>query len=250
MATLTAKSNLRKKFTLGISQSLLPPIRLNDRVAIFGGTGTGKSILAQAIIRSLPVKWWKIIVDVTDSVIEPYALTFYDPANIPWKEAYYLRYVPDVSQDIEYQLDQLYLNIFYHGACFVWLDEANEVTTAHHTALGLRKVLLQGRKAYVGHLSCTPRPADISRSIVSQAQYIITFNLVDFDDRIRMARYIGMTPDEFDHYLARLGEHEYLFYDVRYRTLYHVPAVPKDIVDSILNPPPEEEIEIVKPEEE
>lgn len=225
----------------------LPEIRLNDRVAIFGGTGTGKSILAQVMFRSLPVEWWKLIIDITDSIIEPSALTFYDPTEIPWDKAYNLRFVPDIDLDLEEQINALYLNIFYHGACWVWLDEANEITTAHHTAFGLRKVLLQGRKAFVGHLSCTPRPADISKSIVTQSQYLITFALVDYDDRIRVARYIGMTADEFDSEISQLGEHEYLLYDVAYRSLYRVPAIPPEIVDKILNPPAKEP-ELVKPE--
>jgi len=227
--------------------SQLPEIKLNDRVAIFGGTGTGKSILAQVMFRSLPVKWWKIIIDITDSIIEPTALTFYDPNEVPWDKAYNLRFVPDIDADLEEQINALYFNIFYHGVCWVWLDEANEITTAHHTAFGLRKVLLQGRKAYVGHLSCTPRPADISKSIVTQAQYLITFALVDFDDRIRVARYIGMTADEFDAEISQLGEHEYLFYDVAYRSLYRVPAVPTELVERILTPP-KETPKLAKPE--
>ncbi len=229
------------------SQPLLPQIRLEDRIAVFGGTGTGKSILTQILFRSLPVKWHKVIVDITDSVIEPTALTFYDPTNIPWDKAWNLRFVPDISADLEEQINSLYLNIFYHGACWVWLDEANEVSSAHKTAFGIRKVLLQGRKAYVGHASCTPRPADISKSIVTQAQYIITFPLVDFDDRNRMARYIGMTVDEFDVAINQLGEYEYLFYDVANRNLYRVPAVPADVVARILNPP-EKPPKIEKPE--
>lgn len=230
-----------------LSRPSLPPIRINDRIAIFGGTGTGKSILAQVLYRSLPLKWHKVIVDITDSIIEPSALTFYDPTKIPWDKAWNLRYVPDINADLEEQINLLYLSVFYHGACWVWLDEANEVSTAHRTAFGIRKVLLQGRKAYVGHISCTPRPADISKSIVTQAQYLITFPLVDFDDRLRMARYIGMTADEFDLMINQLGSHEYLFYDVNYRSLYRVPAVPKVIVDNILNPP-EEKPEIIAPE--
>ena len=226
----------------------LPTIRLNDRVAIFGGTGSGKSILAQVMYHSLPRNWWKVIVDITDSIIDPTSLTFYDPSNIPWQQAYNLRFVPDIDVDLEDQINILYLNIFYHGACWVWLDEANEVSTAHRTAFGLRKVLLQGRKAYIGHLSCTPRPADISKSIVTQSQYLITFPLVDFDDRIRVARYIGMTPDEFDGYIQQLGEYEYLMYDIENRSLYRVPAVPRQLVEQILNPPDPEDVEIEHPE--
>lgn len=226
----------------------LPTIRLNDRIAIFGGTGTGKSILAQVLFRSLPVQWHKLIIDITDSIMEPTALTFYDPGNIPWDKAWNLRFVPDIDVDLEEQINALYISAFYHGGVWIWLDEANEVTTAHHTAFGLRKVLLQGRKAFVGHASCTPRPADISKSIVTQAQYLITFTLVDYDDRIRVARYIGMTPDEFDEHISQLAEHEYLFYDVAFRSLYRVPAVPRELVENILNPPNPDKVGIPKPE--
>ncbi len=197
----------------------------------------------------MPVKWHKLIVDITDSIIEPTALTFYDPMKIPWDEAWNLRYVPDIDANLEEQINILYINIFQHGACWTWLDEANEVSTAHRTAFGLRKVLLQGRKAFVGHVSCTPRPADISKSIVTQAQYLITFPLVDFDDRIRMARYLGMETLEFDEAIGALGEYQYLFYDVANRDLYRVPAIPTELVDKIFNPPNPDKIVIAKPED-
>jgi len=227
--------------------SELPEINLNDRVAIFGGTGSGKSVLAHALLRSIPSGWWKMIIDVTDSINEPTALTFYDPLDIPWDKVsegddatWTMRFVPDINAALYDQISALYMEIYEHGACWVWLDEANEVSTAHKTAFGLRKVLLQGRKAWIGHVACTPRPADISKSIVTQSQYLICFSLVDFDDRQRMSRYIGMTPDEFDEALAELDAYEYLFYDVAMRTLYHVPPVPTDIVIALETPVTEE----------
>ena len=226
----------------------LPTIALNDRIAIFGGTGSGKSVLAQVLFASLPLKWHKLIIDITDSIVEPTALTFYDPNNIPWDKAWNLRFVPEIDLELEEQINALYYNIFFHGACWVWLDEANEISKAQHTAFGLRKVLLQGRKAWVGHLSCTPRPADISKSIITQAQYIITFGLVDFDDRTRVARTFGMTTEEFNTLISGLGDYDYLMYDVADSALYHVPAIPKKIVDAILNPPVD--VKIAKPESE
>jgi hypothetical protein len=56
-----------------------------------------------------------------------------------------------------------------------------------------------------------------------------------------------MTPDEFDAEISKLGEHEYLFYDVAYRSLYRVPAAPTELVMEILTPP-EKLPELVKPE--
>src|SRR5574337_209725 len=155
-------------------ETLLPEIGLNDRVAIFGGTGTGKSVLAHSLFNSIPPGWWKIIIDVTDSIMAPEALTFYDPTNIPWDKvalekddkpigSWAMRFVPDINSSLNDQISELFLQMYAHGVCWFWLDEANEISTAHNTAFGLRKVLLQGRKAYIGGSSCTPRPKDISK---------------------------------------------------------------------------------------
>jgi len=223
------------------SENELPIIAPNDRVAIFGGTGSGKSILAHVLHNSIPNEgWWKVIIDVTDSIIEPAALDFYDPFEIPWDKAYNLRFIPDISQSLDEQISALFLSIYAHGVCWFWLDEANEISTAHRTAFGLRKVLLQGRKAYVGGVSCTPRPKDISKSIITQAQYIAIFTIVDYDDRAYVAKNIGMSPVEFDDLMSTLEEYEYLFYDVRMRTLYKVPAIPIEVVEKLENPPTED----------
>lgn len=222
----------------------LPEIALNDRIAVFGGTGTGKSVLAHALFRSLPQEgWWKLIIDVTDSIHEPSALTFFDPIDIPWGESYSLRFVPDISVSLDAQISELFMSVYYHGVCWYWLDEANEISDAHKTAFGLRKVLLQGRKAYVGGVSCTPRPKDISKSIITQSQFIAIFPLVDYDDRGTVAKNIGMTPAEFDDVISQLADYEYLWYDVRNRTLYKVPPIPAEIVDILENPPEEDEEE-------
>lgn len=219
----------------------LPQVGLNDRVAIFGGTGTGKSVLAHSLFRSIPDQWWRIIIDITDSIHEPSALDFYDPTDIPWDKSYSLRFIPDIAVSLDDQISELFMGMYYHGVCFYWLDEANEISTAHKTIFGLRKVLLQGRKAYVGGVSCTPRPRDISKSIITQAQYIAIFTIVDYDDRAYVAKNIGMTPAEFDTVVSSMEEFEYLFYDVRYRTLYKVPPIPFEIVDALENPPKSKE---------
>lgn len=223
-------------------ENSLPVIAPNDRVAIFGGTGSGKSVLAHVLYNSIPNEgWWKVIIDVTDSIHEPTALDFFDPFEIPWDKSYNLRFVPDISQSLDEQISALFLGIYAHGVCWFWLDEANEISTAHKTAFGLRKVLLQGRKAYVGGSSCTPRPKDISKHIITQSQYIAVFSIVDYDDRAFIAKNIGMSPIEFDELMASLEEFEYLFYDVRMRTLYRVPAIPEEVVERLENPPTEDE---------
>lgn len=218
----------------------LPEIQLNDRIAVFGRTGTGKSILAHYMFKSIPVRlptesnpkaFWRICVDVTDSVVDD-ALVFFDPLNIPWDEAASLRYVPNV-ETMETDIDNLYLSAFFHGSVWLWLDEANEVSTAHRTIPGLRRVLLQGRKFQVGHCAVTPRPVDINRSIITQSEHLFIFPLTDTDDRTRIAKNIGLDSEEFEDTMAALPDFAYLWFDVRSGTLFTMPPLPLEVAMSL-----------------
>jgi len=222
-----------------VPEDRLPIIRRNDRLAIFGTTGSGKSVLAHYLWRTIPnrlpdpdneiVGFWRICIDVTDSVWDD-ALTFYDPLQIPWEDASSLRFVPDIDT-LEDDISTLYNQVMIHGYCFIWLDEANEVTSAHHIAPGFRKTLLQGRKAQVGNASVTPRPVDINKSILTQSEHQFIFQLIDEGDRRRIASNIGMTLQRFDEVMSKLPGHSYLWFSVRERTLYTMPALPKEVVD-------------------
>src|SRR5438067_7070097 len=95
----------------------LPRINTNDRIAIFGQTGTGKSIYAHYLYKTIKVRLptekrpkgqWRLIVDVMDSIYDN-ALTFFDPSDIPWMESPSLRYVPDIDH-IERDINTLYQN--------------------------------------------------------------------------------------------------------------------------------------------
>ncbi len=220
----------------------LPQIRPNDRIFVTGMTGSGKSILAHMLYRQVPVylpqgdddpnpRFTRICIDVTDSIIDD-SLTFYDPMVIPWQESDSLRFVPDIDT-MESDLDLLYQQIMIMGSCWVWNDEVNEVSSAHKTIPGLRKALLQGRKFLVGQCLVTPRPVDISKSILTQSEHHFIFNLIDEGDRRRIASNVGLILDEFDQLMSGLGDHGYLWYSVRDRAIFPMPAIPEAVVQEL-----------------
>lgn len=215
----------------------LPEVRLNDRMAIFGMTGSGKSVLAHYLFKSVPNKlptdknpigFWRMIIDVTDSVVDD-SLAFYDPHNIPWDEAASLRFVPDIGS-LEEDINAVYEEIMNHGSCWVWLDEANEVSSAHRTIVGLRRILLQGRKFQIGNVSVTPRPVDITKSITTQSEHHFIFTLIEQDDRKRVAKNIGLELEEFDDVMAGLEPFGYLWFSIRDKTIYEMPPLPEEVV--------------------
>lgn len=217
----------------------LPVIRPNDRIFVTGMTGTGKSILAHLLYRQVPVhlpededdpvpRFTRICIDVTDSVVDD-SITFYDPAEIPWEASDSLRFVPDIDA-MESQINLLYQQAMLIGGCWIWNDEVNEVSSAHRTIPGLRKTLLQGRKSLVGQCLVTPRPVDISKSILTQSEHHFIFQLIDEGDRRRIAANVGLALLDFDMLMADLDPHGYLWYSVRDRTIFAMPAIPREIV--------------------
>lgn len=213
----------------------LPQYRANDRFSIFGGTGSGKSVLAHYFFARITSGWWKVCVDITDSVNDTTMMLLQPFQPIPWREGpdngvWGFRFVPDLSGDVEAQVNFLYGQIFNHGYCTIWLDEGNEVSTAHRTIQGVRRVLLQGRKAMVGQIMATPRPADIDMSFFTQSQFIAVFSLIAWEDRYRVARNFGMERAEFDEEMFRLPKYGFLFYEVASHRLWRMPPLSREVI--------------------
>lgn len=208
----------------------LPQYKANDRFSIFGGTGSGKSVLAHYFFARIPAGWWKVCVDITDSVNDVSMMELRPFQPIPWNDSYSFRFVPDLNGDIEAQINYLYMQIFAHGICTIWLDEGNEVSTAHRTIRAVRTVLLQGRKAMVGQIMATPRPADIDMSFFTQSQFIAVFSLIAWEDRYRVARNFGMARAEFDEEMFRLPTYGFLFYEVASHRLWRMPPLSREVI--------------------
>lgn len=215
-------------------------IQPNDRIAVFGQTGSGKSMLSHWLFWQIPqsirlvtgevVPFWRLIIDVANSIDDPGSLLFYDPANIPWDQAYSLQFIPD-GDNPEGSIDALYRSVFAHGYCMIWLDEANEVSSANKTIGGLRKTLLQGRKLGIGNMAVSPRPKDISRYIIDQAQHLMMFYQSDPSDIRDFAARIGVTPVEMQAAFNDLSPFEYYWYNVRIRLLLRMPPLSDEIVE-------------------
>jgi hypothetical protein len=109
----------------------------------------------------------------------------------------------------------------------LWVDEVGELTRANKTPPHFRRALHQSRHRRLSMLLCGPRPIDINPLVISQADYVATFELPNPADRKRVADNIGIELDDLEAHLDELDpKHGYLLWDARARELVVMPPLP------------------------
>jgi hypothetical protein len=223
----------------------LDPAKPNH-VTIVGRKGSGKSVLAQLFWDSYPFD--RLVVDPTGDVDtrDPNTIALHTPLPHRWPapnplkdERQTLRFVPDMGAATYVQdMDHAVGLAFNHGGehkrgphrrALLWVDEVGELTDANRTPPAMRRVLHQSRHRGLSTLFCGPRPIDINKLVITQADYIGVFPLPDFDDRRRLAKVMGYDLEDFEaahRDLLDRGPHWYLWYIARSGELELRPPIP------------------------
>lgn len=155
-----------------------------------------------------------------------------------------LRYVPDPgSPTLLDDLDHMVGLAVAHGQCCLLVHEIGVLAQANRTRPHTRRLLMHNRHAgATTALFCGPRPQDIDTLVMQQSDLVYTFELMNVDDRKRIAQNIGWDTREFDRAVLELGPHEYLRFDANEMKpqagaddlrLLHFPALPADVVDQV-----------------
>lgn len=206
--------------------------RKANHIGIIGRKGSGKSVLAQRFWDSYPYD--RLVIDPTGDVDphDPKARPLTVPLPTSWPgnlngERTTLRFRADPGSDTYLEdLDQAVQLAFTHGRCLLWVDEIGELTTANHTPPAMRRVLHQSRHRDLSLLFCGPRPVDIDKLVLTQADYLAMFEMPSPTDRQRLADTIGFDAAEFEEAHRLLVPHGYLWWDTRQRLLEVRPPVP------------------------
>ena len=164
-----------------------------QRLAIVGRTGSGKTIagLHQLSYRSYDVMPWAIIDYKRDEWIAkiPYA-QFVPMGFRPSAPGIYI-YQPVMERDDE-EIEKLFEYIADTGRIGIYVDEGYSINKRSRQ---WTRILTQGRSNIIPVITLSQRPVNMSRFVLSEADFLQVFHLTDKDDRQTVQRYI---PDDAD----------------------------------------------------
>lgn len=232
-------------------------------VSLFGKKRSGKSIMGKYLLATFPGD--RIVLDVAgddgphgpgvhELVGSVHELPTKWPEHLREDGQYMtLRYAPDAgSPTFAEDMDAIVGLALRHGlqqrhkgrrGCLLLIHEIGVVAPANRTQPHMRRALMHNRHNALTMIACGPRPKVIDPLVLQQSDVVYVFELMNPEDRRRIAESIGWNPADFDTELATLRRFEHLRYDANEHQpeddeetdprLVIFPPLPSDIVASV-----------------
>lgn len=181
-------------------------LRPDERWAIVGKSGSGKSVFARWIdYQFYRAHWPIVIVDPKKRYVDAALKDKFadDPARStvaePWKiadgifnpDARVQIYLPTFPAMADPVLDRLFFSLLERGGVVLHIEDMSQVANESKSPIGLTALMTDGRAAEVVMLMCAQRPVGIPRNMVDQAENFVFFRMPDIDDRTRASKILG-----------------------------------------------------------
>ncbi len=185
-------------------------IAADQRLCLFGRTGSGKTTLAKRLLSSFRGRWL---------CLDPkwdFQLTTRE-GPVPIVEAYnpklsqqILRVVPDEGELARY--DEAIEQIWRDGESLLYIDE---ITLINPSRVALRpslgKAVRTGRSRGLAVWSGSQRPKDIPSAVFTETEHFCVFQLQFKADREKVASFTG---DNIASALKAIRRHDFVYYNV------------------------------------
>ncbi len=180
-------------------------LRPDERWAILGKTGTGKSQLAMFLDRRWAAAGWLVLIvdpkhhylnirDGDTYAEDPAQASGVHPYRIDGKlreDARVQIYLPTLPAKADPKLNVLFYQALDRGSVVVHIDDMAGVADAHTVMDGLAALWTQGRAAEVPIVALLQKPLNAPSEIFSQTENIVVFRMSDARNRKQAAEILS-----------------------------------------------------------
>lgn len=210
--TLTRSNKIQAKVEAAIARAPKVDIRSNDRIAIFGGTGQGKSKVAMWIFNSMKAQKKVILNSKPDKDLIKRWPNWQRNIEGPIPPgithiARFFKYPDGITgwDDI--------LSHWTEGNILWYFDELPNHANAQKWSGHLQQIYQTGRTFGVGSITCAQRPVAVPNFTISEAQHVFIAYTQLKSDREKLEGATGVKwdilrhipPYHFGYYSQRLG---------------------------------------------
>lgn len=162
-------------------------IKPSDRVAFVGKTGSGKTYLAKGLLSSVQ----RLIVLDAKGTLGDWVPNFDNDLEKKLMNGEMVR--ARIPAPIGGDWDDILWKCYEAGNVTIYIDEVYGISEGSKPSDALRAVITRGRELGIGVWSSTQRPSWIPLIILSECEWVFTFQLRLMEDKRRMASIIGPT---------------------------------------------------------
>jgi hypothetical protein len=199
-----------------IDQAIWQSIRLgpNDRGALIGKTGSGKTTLARFLVED-PRKPWSVSWNPknSDAIKEWTNQTEVSSLRaLMDSDDQRLIYTPDpFHAEDEYTQTEFFTWIYERKNTRLYIDEATQIKYGGtRIPRFLNAVLNRGRERGISTLTATQRPASIPMNVLSESEHFYIFKVLLPQDRARIEAVTGLTVED----QVSLEDFEFFYFNV------------------------------------
>lgn len=191
----------------------------NDRVALIGATGSGKTTLARYLIED-PGKRCSVVYDAKISdAITSWQTTqrFYDDFGLlQGSKDFRLVFRPSLAESLDANAQDAFFEwIYWRRYTRLYVDEATALQGGTNPSFHLQACIARGRERGISTMIATQRPKRVPLILFSESEHFFVFRLNLMEDRMRVYEMTGIDPleqttlenFEFFYYSALTGQY-------------------------------------------